>query len=104
MPKEYRANVGASVLMANDLALKYTLYRFSSFEEVAKYFFMSKSALFNRLTEYLIFNKNCHPDYARSLINRYRYRNNKAFVNMFFLHDSPFIFHKIKNKHSLTPP
>ncbi len=84
LPKEYRANVGASVLMANDLALKYALYRFSSFEEVAKYFFMSKSALFNRLTEYLIFNKNCHPDYARSLINRYRYSNNKEFYSIFY--------------------
>lgn len=84
LPKEYRANVGASVLMANDLALKHAVIKFNSFEEVAKYFFMSKAALFNRLTEYLIFNKNCHPDYARCLINKYRYKNNKDFLNIFF--------------------
>lgn len=75
LPKEYRANVGASVLMANDLALKYALNKFSSFEEVAKYFFMSKSALSNRLTEYLIFVKNCNPTHARYLVNKYRYKN-----------------------------
>ncbi|EMF0102568.1 ImmA/IrrE family metallo-endopeptidase [Enterococcus hirae] len=84
LPKEYRANVGASILMANDLALKHAVIKFNSFEEVAKYFFMSKAALFNRLTEYLIFNKNCHPDYARCLINKYRYKNNKDFLNIFF--------------------
>ncbi|OTN87245.1 ImmA/IrrE family metallo-endopeptidase [Enterococcus faecium] len=83
LPKEYRANVGASVLMANDLALKYALNRFSSFEEVAKYFFMSKAALFNRLTEYLIFNNKCHPYYARCLINKYRYRSNNDFLSIF---------------------
>lgn len=51
---------------------------------------MSKSALFNRLTEYLIFNKNCHPDYARSLINNYRYRTNKEFFSIFYQYNAYF--------------
>ncbi|EJC3746413.1 ImmA/IrrE family metallo-endopeptidase [Enterococcus faecium] len=84
LPKEYRANVGASVLMANDLALKYALNKFSSFEEVAKYFFMSKAALFNRLTEYLIFIKNCHPVYARCLVNEYRYKREPEILDFFY--------------------
>lgn len=84
LPKEYRANVGASVLMANDSALKYALNRFSSFEEVAKFFFMSKAALSNRLIEYLIFVKNCHPDYAHCLVNKYRYQGKMDFFSLFF--------------------
>lgn len=57
LPKEYRANVGANVLMANDLALNHAVIKFNSFEEIAKYFFMSKAALFNRLTKFLIIKK-----------------------------------------------
>ena len=84
IPKEYRANVGASALMANDLALKYALNKFSSFEKVAKYFFMSKAALSNRLIEYLIFVKNCHPNYAHYLVNKYRYRREHEFLTLFY--------------------
>ncbi|MEQ7244729.1 ImmA/IrrE family metallo-endopeptidase [Enterococcus avium] len=84
LPKEYRANVGASALMANDLALKYALNKFFSFEKVAKYFFMSKAALSNRLIEYLIFVKNCHPNYAHYLVNKYRYRREHEFLTLFY--------------------
>lgn len=53
--KELRANIGVSILMANDQALSYTLRKFRNFDEVANYFFMSKSALRKRILQYLKF-------------------------------------------------
>ena len=76
LPKEYRANIGASILMANDYALEYALYKFHTFEEVANYFFMSKSALHNRIKEHLIFKKQLTPYFAHQVANQYRYANN----------------------------
>lgn len=80
LPKEYRANIGASILMANDHALEYALHKFSTFEEVANYFFMSKSALHNRIKEYLIFKKQLTPNFAQQFLNNYRYGNKKNFL------------------------
>lgn len=81
--KEYRANIGASILMANDYALEYALRKFSTFEEVANYFFMSKSALHNRIREYLIFKKRLTPYFAQQFSNYYRYGNKKKFLTIF---------------------
>lgn len=82
--KEYRANVGAAILLANDEALYYALKKFSTFQQVADYFFMSKSALHNRLKDYLVYVKNCSPNHAASLINNYRYNDqNKFYAAMF---------------------
>ena len=69
--------------MANDHALEYALHRFSNFEEVANYFFMSKSALHNRIKEYLIFEKQLTPNFAQQFLNNYRYGDRKKFLTVF---------------------
>ncbi len=51
LPKEYRANAGASILMANDTAFHYVIKKFNSFKEVTNYFFMSKSTLRNKIID-----------------------------------------------------
>lgn len=84
-PKEYRANVGASMLMANTQALHFALKNFCTFEEVAQYFFMSKAALRNRLIEHLIYINNCTPCYAKSLFNDYFFNDGKKFSATFFI-------------------
>lgn len=53
--KELRANIGVSILMANDQVLSYALRKFRNFDEVANYFFMSKSVLRKRILQYLKF-------------------------------------------------
>lgn len=83
LAKEYQANVGASILMANDHALEYALREFHTFEEVANYFFMSKSALHNRIREYLIFNKQLTPYLAQQFSNSYKYGNKKKVLTVF---------------------
>lgn len=55
--KEVAADIGASILMANDHALTYALKIFRNFEEVSNYFFMSKSVLKKRILQYLEFSK-----------------------------------------------
>ncbi|PZL72167.1 toxin [Enterococcus plantarum] len=84
IPREYRANVGASILLANDRALLVALKKFSSFYQVADYFFMSKSALQNRLKEHLIFICNCTPKHAFQLVYNYRIGNNKEFFQVIY--------------------
>ncbi|MGM0125740.1 hypothetical protein IGI37_003140 [Enterococcus sp. AZ194] len=83
-PKEYRANVGAGILMANDEALQYALTKFDNFGKVANYFFISKAALFNRLRDYLVYIQNCSPSYAASLVTKYKYGQSKDFFQAFF--------------------
>lgn len=83
-PKEYRANIGASVLMSNDEALKYALRKFKNFDEVANYFFMSKAALMNRLKDYLVFVQNCTPEYAFRLCSAFRYGRSSEFFRIFY--------------------
>ncbi len=83
-PKEYRANICASMLMANTQALHFALKNFCTFEEVAQYFFMSKAALQNRLIEHLIYINNCTPCYAKSLFNDYYFNDGKKFRSIFF--------------------
>jgi len=53
--KKLRANIGASILMANDRALPYALKKFRNFNEVANYFFLRKAALKKRILQYLGF-------------------------------------------------
>nr|WP_308168004.1 ImmA/IrrE family metallo-endopeptidase [Enterococcus innesii] len=84
LPREYRANVIASVLMANDEALIYAINKFKCYHSVCNYFYMSKAALQNRLVEYLVYIKNCAPRYAFSLVNNYRYCDGVQFKKIFF--------------------
>ncbi|EGP5281384.1 ImmA/IrrE family metallo-endopeptidase [Enterococcus faecium] len=73
--KELRANIGASILMANDRALPYALKKFRNFNEVANYFFMSKAALRKRILQYLEFTGGYTSDEAYKLFKNYYYRN-----------------------------
>ncbi|EJB5627606.1 ImmA/IrrE family metallo-endopeptidase [Enterococcus faecium] len=73
--KELRANIGASILMANDRALPYALKKFRNFNEVANYFFMSKAALRKRILQYLEFTGGYTSDEAYKLCKNYYYRN-----------------------------
>ncbi|HAQ4410390.1 TPA: ImmA/IrrE family metallo-endopeptidase [Enterococcus faecium] len=73
--KELRANIGASILMANDQALPYALRKFRNFNEVANYFFMSKAALRKRILQYLEFTGGCTSEEAYKLFKNYYYRN-----------------------------
>ncbi len=43
--KEVAADIGESILMANDQALKYALSKFHQFDDISNYFIMSKSTL-----------------------------------------------------------
>lgn len=75
LPREYRANVGASILMANDQALPYALKKFRNFDEVANYFFMSKAALRKRILQYLEFTGGYTSEEAYRLFKNYYYKN-----------------------------
>ena len=71
--KELRANIGASILMANDQALPYALRKFRNFDEVANYFFMGKSALRKRILQYLEFTGGYTSEEAYRLFKNYYY-------------------------------
>lgn len=75
LPREHRANIGASILMANDQALPYVLKKFRNFDEVANYFFMSKAALRKRILQYLEFTGGCTYETAYKLFKDYYYKN-----------------------------
>lgn len=83
LPREFRANVVASVLMSNDKALKYAVCKFKTFNQVADYFFMSKSAFRVRLTEYLMYHHNCSPDFSYQLVNDFCYSKGNKFKDVF---------------------
>ena len=84
LPREYRANVGASVLMANDTALLHAISFLRSYQELCDYFYMSKAAMQNRLLEYLIYIKKCTRNYAYVLVNDYRYSSGREFKSIIF--------------------
>ena len=84
LPREYRANVTASILMANDEALIYAVKKFKCYKSVCNYFYMSKAALQNRLLEHLVYIKNCTPSYAFTLVSNYRYSDGTQFKKIFF--------------------
>ncbi len=81
--KELRANIGASILMANDQALPYALRKFRNFNEVANYFFMSKAALRKRILQYLEFTGGYTPEEAYRLFKKYYYRNGRELLQNF---------------------
>ncbi len=68
---EYRANVGAGLLMCNDDSLTLQLYSGKSFEQLREYFYMSKSAMYFRLTEYVIYTVKVNPYNAQNLVRNY---------------------------------
>ncbi len=83
MPMEFRANVAASVFMANDEALRYAVVNLKSFDKIANYFCISKSALRIRLTEYLIYHENYSPNFSYTLVNDLVYSKGLKFRNFF---------------------
>lgn len=70
---EKRANFGAGILMSNDEALVYGINKFRNFRQTADFFFMSKSAFRNRLRTFLVFERNCTPQYACQLVKKYEF-------------------------------
>lgn len=68
---EKRANFGAGILMANDEALIYGINKFRNFLHTANFFFMSKGAYKNRLRAFLVFERDCTPQYAFQLVHKY---------------------------------
>lgn len=84
LPKEYRANVGASMLMANEQALHYALRKFYTFKELSQYFFISNSALKKRIIEHLVYINKCTPQYAFTLFNNYYFCKGNELHKIFF--------------------
>ncbi|TRZ33255.1 toxin [Enterococcus avium] len=68
---EKRANCGAGILMANDEALIYAINKFRNFYRTANFFFMSKGAYRNRVRTFLVFERDCTPQYAYKLVHKY---------------------------------
>lgn len=79
---ERRANIGAGILMANDTALIHGINKFRNFQHTAEFFFMSKSAFKNRLRSYLVFEKNCTPQYAFQLVRNYEFGHGADFYRV----------------------
>lgn len=67
--KEVAADIGASILMANDRALRYALNEFRNFDDIANYFSISKSKLRVRIIQYLEFTNNYTHNRAYKLLN-----------------------------------
>ncbi len=65
--KEVAADIGASILMANDQALKYALSEFRRLDDIANYFIINKSKLRVRIMQYLEFNDNYTYDTSYKL-------------------------------------
>lgn len=84
LPREYRANIGASILMANDQALPYALKKFINFDEVANYFFMSKAAFRKRIIQHLIFDSRHTHKKAFKLFKNYYYRNERQLLKYLY--------------------
>jgi len=79
---EKRANFGAGILMSNDEALVYGINKFRNFMHTANYFFMSKGAFKNRLRAYLVFERDCTPEYAFQLVHKYEMGCGMDFYNI----------------------
>ncbi|WP_315307333.1 ImmA/IrrE family metallo-endopeptidase [Enterococcus devriesei] len=83
---EKRANFGAGILMANDEALIFGINKFRNFLRTANFFFMSKSAYRNRLRSFLVFERDCTPQYAFQLVQRHEHGQSSDFykiINMY---------------------
>lgn len=79
---EKRANFGAGILMSNDEALVYGINKFRNLMHTANYFFMSKGAFKNRLRAYLVFERDCTPEYAFQLVHKYEMGCGMDFYNI----------------------
>ncbi|WPC19493.1 ImmA/IrrE family metallo-endopeptidase [Pediococcus inopinatus] len=82
-PKDYletEADIGASLLMADDLSLKKFATYNNSFETLCDLWGYSKSAFKIRLRNYLIFNLSLSPQLAFKLINDFEYYGNNTLL------------------------
>ncbi|WP_066026172.1 ImmA/IrrE family metallo-endopeptidase [Enterococcus mundtii] len=73
--KEVAADIGASILMANDRALKYALLNFKNFNSVVKHFAISKKVLKTRIFQYLEFAENHTYKSSYQLFRNYYYNS-----------------------------
>lgn len=68
---EYRANVGAGLLMCNDESLSIQLYSGKNFSQLRDYFYMSKAAMYHRLFEYVVYKVGINPYHAQKVVTNY---------------------------------
>lgn len=87
---EYRANVGASLLMCNDEALSIQLSGRRNFLQLADFFYMSQAAMYNRLIEFCVYKIKINPYQAKDVV-----RN-------FTMGDSEFFSKEVKNSFYVT--
>lgn len=81
--KEVAADIGASILMANDQALKYAINIYNNFDEISKYFFINRNVLRTRIIQYLEFKKDLPYLVAHQKFNEYHNNKNFHLVNLF---------------------
>lgn len=73
MPRELRANVFASLAMANNEALRECLKNGMNFSKLCNEFQLSNAALYVRLLDLLTMLFRLNPNVARQAVNSYRY-------------------------------
>ncbi|MEI5994777.1 ImmA/IrrE family metallo-endopeptidase [Candidatus Enterococcus mansonii] len=78
MPREQRANVFASLAMANNEAIKDCLKSGMSFSKMCNEFQLSNAALYVRLFDFLTKLFMLNPNIARQTLNNYRYAGDNS--------------------------
>lgn len=78
IPKEYRANVFASLAMANNEAIRNSLNSGMTFYELCREFELSNAALYVRLLDLLTMLFRLNHNIARQAVNSYRYYNDNS--------------------------
>lgn len=78
MPREQRANVFASLAMANNEALRECLKNGMSFSKMCNEFQLSNAALYVRLFDLLTKLFRLNPNIARQAVNSYRYSGDNS--------------------------
>lgn len=68
---EYRANVGAGLMMCNNDSLSIQLYSGKNFHQLREFFYMSKAAMYYRLIEYVVYQVGVSPYEAKGVVNNY---------------------------------
>lgn len=78
---EYRANVGASLLMCNNEALAIQLVSGRNFLQIADFFYMSQAAMYNRLIEFSVYKVGINPYQAKEIVDSFTHGNSAIFNN-----------------------
>lgn len=76
---EYRANVGASLLMCNNEALAIQLASGRNFFQIAEFFYMSQAAMYNRLIEFSVYQIGINPYQSKEIVGKFTNGNANIF-------------------------